>query len=171
MKAVVHFQAFSDNDNRFIVKELAIVGDNFLTQIVFDAPYDFFKLNPKMQRSARWLSRHYHKIKWTEGSGVPYNEDLIRILCKPFSTIYTKGVEKANFLRQFHPDVREVKKHCQCVKHDLYIGVKSKTVKCFLKCHSTTDAMCAVQAAYKYYRCTLKRPFDECFQLYQQQNE
>lgn len=164
MKAVVEFQAFTDNTNRFIVKELAIVSENFLTQIVFDSPYEFFNLNQKMQRSARWLSRHYHKIKWTEGS-VPYDEELIRLLCQPFTTIYSKGLEKVQFLRQFHPDVREIKKNCQCVKHDLYTRVKSRSVKCILKCHTKSDAMCAVQAAYKYYRCSLKRPFDECFHL------
>ncbi len=166
MKAVVEFQAFSDNNNRYIVKELAIVSDGFVAQIIFDSPYDISCLNQKMQRSARWLSRHYHKIRWTEGS-VPYNENLIRIMCQPFTTIYTKGAEKAQFLRQFHPDVCEIKKQCQCVKHDLYMGVKSQTVKCILKSHATSDAMCAVQAAYKYYRCTLKRPFDECYQTYQ----
>lgn len=162
MKGVVDFQAFSDNDNRFIVKEFALVGANFSTQIVFDAPYELSNLNSKMQRSARWLSRCYHKIKWGE-CGVPYNEDLIRIMCQPFDIIYVKGLEKARFLRQFHHDVREINKHCKCVKHDMYMGVKSHAVKCILNCHTTSDAMCAIQSAYKYYRCSVKRPFDECF--------
>lgn len=170
MKAVVEFQAFSDNNNRFIVKEFAIYSDNFTTQIVFDAPYDFSCLDSKMQRSARWLSRHHHKIKWSQG-GVPYNENLLKNLCKPFTVIYTKGEEKANFLRQFHPDVREVNKHCQCVKHDLFLGIKSHKVKCVLECHSSSDAMCAIQTAYKYYRCTFKQSFTDCLSTLQQQND
>lgn len=167
MKAVVEFQVFTDNNNRFIVKEFAIFSDNFTTQIVFDAPYDFSCLDHKMQRSARWLSGHHHKIKWSQG-GVPYNEGIIKTMCKPFSIIYTKGMEKVNFLKQFHSDVREVKRHCQCVKHDLFMGVKSHRVKCVLRCHTSSDAMCAVQAAYKYYRCILKRPFEECLSTLQQ---
>lgn len=162
MKGVVDFQAFTDNSNRFIVKEFAIVSEHIFIQIVFDAPYDLSNLNQKMQRSARWLSRHYHRIKWSEGS-VPYDEDLIRTMCKPFTTIYTKGLEKAQFLRQFHPDVREIQKHCKCVKNDLLMGVKCQAVKCILRCHTSSDAVCAVQAAYKYYRCSIKRPFDECY--------
>ncbi|KAG8305428.1 hypothetical protein J6590_070251 [Homalodisca vitripennis] len=46
-----------------------------------------------MARTARWLERHFHNIKWEEG-GIEYDEELIRALCKPFATVYTKGLEK-----------------------------------------------------------------------------
>ena len=105
--AVVEFHAFTDNNNRFIVKELAVVGDSYRCQVIFKPPYSIDQLNSKVRRTTRWLSRHYHGIPWDEGS-VPYNESLITALCIPFKSIYTKGREKAEFLRQFHPNVREV---------------------------------------------------------------
>ncbi|KAG8324406.1 hypothetical protein J6590_092986 [Homalodisca vitripennis] len=46
-----------------------------------------------MARTVRWLERHFHNIKWEEG-GIEYDEELIRALCKPFATVYTKGLEK-----------------------------------------------------------------------------
>ncbi|KAG8286348.1 hypothetical protein J6590_062166 [Homalodisca vitripennis] len=38
-----------------------------------------------MARTARWLERHFHNIKWEEG-GIEYDEGIIRALCKPFVT-------------------------------------------------------------------------------------
>lgn len=107
MEAIVEFHGFKDNDNTFIVKELAIVGKSYRTQIVFKPPYDFNFLNNKMKRTARWLSRHFHHIKWEEGD-IVYSEELIQYLCKPFAVLHTKGLEKANFLRKFHSNVKEI---------------------------------------------------------------
>jgi hypothetical protein len=104
--AVVEFQAFKDNDNKFIIKELAVVGDSIKCQILFKPPYSITQLDDKMRRTARWLTRH-HGIRWDDGC-IAYNESLITTLCAPFKTIYTKGREKAEFLREFHPNVREI---------------------------------------------------------------
>lgn len=106
MEAVVEFQAFSDNNNRFLLKELAIVGLGYQTQLVFAPPFDKSLLNSKARRTARWLTRNYHKIAWEEGR-IPFRESLLRNLLKPFAVVHTKGLEKAQFLRKFHPDVRE----------------------------------------------------------------
>ncbi len=49
--AVVDFHGFKDNQNRFVLKEFAIVGKYFQTQLVFEAPYSEFFLNRKTLRS------------------------------------------------------------------------------------------------------------------------
>jgi len=104
--AVVEFQAFKDNYNRFIIKELAVVGGSLNCQVLFRPPYSITQLNDKMRRTARWLTRH-HGLHWDDGS-ITYNESLISALCIPFKIIYTKGREKAEFLREFHPNVCEI---------------------------------------------------------------
>ncbi|KAG8335117.1 hypothetical protein J6590_076293 [Homalodisca vitripennis] len=104
MEAIIEFHAFKDNDNRFIVKEFVIISHLFRAHIVFKPPYDKAELNSKMARTVRWLERHFHNIKWEEG-GIEYDEELIRALCKPFATVYTKGLEKVNFLSSFHNNV------------------------------------------------------------------
>ena len=134
----MEFHGFKDNNNRFIVKELAVVGKNFQSQIVFRSPYSFYNLNAKMRRTARWLSRHFHRIKWDD-DGVKYNERIIRDLCKPFRVIYTNGVEKAEFLREFHNDVREI-----TWDH----SGEARSVNCLLpQHHNNPDANCALQSA------------------------
>lgn len=142
MAAVVEFQGFTDNNNRFIVKELAIVSEHFQTQIVFKPPYCKCALDDKQQRSARWLIRHLHGIKWEEGS-IEYNENLIRTLCKPFTKIYTKGLEKVNFLKEFHPNVIELPKDCS---KDTCSNV------CILPIHVSCNFKCAFRAAHQEYK-------------------
>jgi len=150
MKAVVEFQAFKDNDNEFIVKEFAIVGFargavTFQAQVLFKSPYDYDTLNSKMQRTARWLTRHYHNINWDDGDTV-YNDELISSLCKPFDVIYTKGTEKAKFLRKFHNNVLEI---------DESLYVDSSKVTCFFTKHNKDFVHCALNSAHVYARSLL----------------
>lgn len=142
MAAVVEFHGFKDNTNRFIIKEFAIVGKHFQSQVIFKPPYSFKNLNEKMQRTAKWLSRHFHNIKWDE-DGIPYDEQVIRDLCNPFTILYTKGLEKVNFLQEFHYDVREITwsrseiddVHCLLLKHNNNVDTKCalKSAKSFIK--------------------------------------
>lgn len=140
--AVVEFQAFQDNDGKFIVKELAIVSERFQSFTLFSAPYNFSVLNDKAQRSARWLQSHYHCIRWDE-CGIPYNVDTIRTLCTPFAILFTKGLEKALFLRQFHPCVMELPREEKFSGYDL---------KCLLPQHNiNVNSKCALKNAKCYY--------------------
>lgn len=136
MAAVVEFHGFKDNNNRFVVKELAVVGKSFQSHIVFQPPYCFNNLNSKMRRTARWLSRHFHHIKWDE-DGIPYDEQIISSLCKPFSVIYTNGLEKVKFLEQFHHDVREIS----------WDRSDSCEVQCVLSKHNVPNVKCALYSA------------------------
>lgn len=137
MEAVVEFQSFKDNNNRFIIKELAIVGEFYRTQIVFSPPYGQDRLNDKMQRTARWLSRHFHNIKW-DAPGVPYNEKILKNLLKPFEVIHTKGLEKAEFLREFHPNVLVIE---EC----LHVNSSFEVDYCII--HSEKNKNCALRSA------------------------
>lgn len=138
MGAVVEFQAFYDNNNQYIVKELAIVSEYLQTQLIFKPPN--YTLDSKAQRTARWLSRHYHGIKWDEG-GVTYSEELIKGLCKAYETVYTKGLEKVKFLQRFHPDVIELD----------YPSDECASVSCVLKQHSGRFK-CALMSAHAGYK-------------------
>src|SRR5436190_23136854 len=107
MEAVVEFHGFKDNNNRFIVKELAIVSKCFQFQTIFMSPYTKDVLTSKMVRTALWLTRNFHHIDWDEGD-VPYDKTLIRALLCTFNVVYTKGLEKAEFLRSFHGNFKEL---------------------------------------------------------------
>lgn len=147
MAAVIEFQGFYGNDDKFIIKELAIVSDSFQTQILFKSPYCRSTLDNKQQRTARWLIRHLHGIKWSVGS-VEYNESLIRLLCSNFNTIYTKGYDKVRFFKQFHPNVYELpstKSHSPTNDDDV--------ITCLLPQHNNNNRFkCALKNAHFEYK-------------------
>lgn len=148
--AVVEFHGFKDNNNRFIIKEFVIVSKSFKSQLVFDPPYSFNILNFKMQRTARWLSRRHHHIKWGE-RGLSYDENLIKILCTPFPVLFTKGLEKTRFLREFHSDVRDIAQYL------VITPAESNDPDCMLICHNDdSNAKCALRTALHYYDCLTK---------------
>jgi len=100
--AVVEMQCFTDNAGHYILKELAIVSEEGVGNWVFLPPYDFETLNAKAQQTALWLTTQFHGLAWDSGD-VSYGEvpNIISRFCAPFSRIYTKGLEKTIFLREF----------------------------------------------------------------------
>jgi hypothetical protein len=107
---VVEFEAFQSNAKEFIVKELAVTGVlDPLTDtavVVFKPPYERVILNHNARKVANWLVEYHHGIDWDEGD-VEYTQlhDIVVDVCHPYSVVYTKGLEKANFLRTFHNNV------------------------------------------------------------------
>lgn len=142
--AVVEFHAYYDNRDKYVVKELAIVSDHFRVHIVFKPPYERSVLGPKAQRTARWLRRHMHKIDWDEG-GVNYDESLISDLCRHFDTVYTRGLDKARFLRMFHRDVSEL-------PGTRGGGGLLEDAQCPLPQHSDVSVPCALHDAIRGYK-------------------
>lgn len=145
MEAVVEFHAFTDNFNRFIVKEFAIVSKSTQCQIIFDPPFDRSLLSNKVQKTVRWLESNFHKITWEEG-GLQYDLKVIYHLCKPFAKLYTKGLEKAKFLRKLHPNVEEIDFNS--------ISCNNNCTVCVLPQHcSGSGARCAFRSAHMYFHC------------------
>lgn len=147
--AIVEFHGFKDNQNRFVVKELAVVSKYFQTQLIFEAPYSEELLCSKMFRTVSWLANRFHLIKW-DAPGVPYDENLIRTLCAPFKVVYTKGEEKAKFLKEFHNNVREIDEPC----------TRSNRLKvsCILPQHDGFRGRCALHSAKSLYRLKFESP-------------
>lgn len=108
MQCVVEFHGFRDCRNRWIVKELAIVEHLLTLNVVFQSPYSKDCITcRKTRKSVAWLERNYHKIQWEDGA-VPFMYKSLRTMLKPFDTVYTKGLEKKEFLTRFHHDVRKI---------------------------------------------------------------
>lgn len=143
MEAVVEFHAFTDDSNRYIIKEFAVVSKSFQCQVIFAPPYKRKVLSHKAQRRARWLESKFHKISWEEGE-IAYDLETVRDLCKPFSKLYTKGFEKAKFLLEFHPNVEEISfEPDDCDNNSV----------CVLPQHGKDNvARCAFRSALQYYR-------------------
>lgn len=109
---VIEFQAFRGNNDKFIIKELVIL--DLLTFVVhpftFEAPFSFNKLNSKAKTTNKWLTKHFHHIKWYEGYITYTNLHSIMFqFCKQYTHIYTRGLEKRNWIQRYtHGNVIDI---------------------------------------------------------------
>jgi hypothetical protein len=139
--AVVEFHGFRDGNNDFIVKELALVSssEQTYTLVFFKSPFERSCLDSRCLKGVTWLEKNFHYISWDYGD-VQYSEEVMTTLCNKFATIYTKGFEKANFLRRFHPNVKMIGDEAPKSKDN-------EEVSCPLH---TNGGRCALQSALFY---------------------
>lgn len=100
---VVDFQGFKDEDNNFIIKELAVGSvnnkkNNCHSRFLFKPPYDLHELPRRTQLANLWLTRNFHGLEWYEGN-IEYDRLTIILQTETLNaTIVCKGWEKAVFL-------------------------------------------------------------------------
>lgn len=103
-KCVVEFQAFRNNQNRFIIKELAFfdVRTNVVNYFLFKPPFPFKILNRKTTRINKWLTRNLHHITWEEGF-TQYKEldNIMYHYCQQYDEICTTGDEKVKWIQMY----------------------------------------------------------------------
>lgn len=101
---VIEFQAFRGNKDEYVIKELVIL--DLLTYIVypfiFKPPHPFKKLNSKAKITNKWLVKNFHNITWNEGF-TDYSDldDVMYHFGTEFNRIYTKGLEKRNWIQNY----------------------------------------------------------------------
>ena len=95
---VIEFQGLKDKNNDFIIQELAFVGSKCKAVYFFSLPLDFCE-NEKNEKSNEWLSKNFHNLK-KDQNGLPYVRlnKILRYHTNMYNTIYTSGLEKAEFL-------------------------------------------------------------------------
>lgn len=103
-KCVIEFQAFRGIGGNFVIKELIIfdIDFNITHSFLFKPPYKFSNLDGKNLKTNKWLSKNYHYILWNEGF-IPYCEldNIMNLFTDRYDMIYSKGSEKANWIRTF----------------------------------------------------------------------
>lgn len=103
-KCVIEFQAFRNNDNKFIIKELVVfdLTTGIVSYFIFKPPFPLSSLLSKQYRTNKWLTSFFHHISWEEGL-VDYKdlESIMIHYCRQFKTIYTSGDEKIKFIQKF----------------------------------------------------------------------
>ena len=132
MEIVIDFQGFKDNNNEFIIKELAVrpLNRKFAIHKIVLPPFEYETLDYEKRKEVQWLYLFYHGLQWDSGSE-PYDTMLYELkeLCYFCKKIYVKGEEKAHFLRALLqrevielgalgcPSVKELSSEYLCVFH------------------------------------------------------
>lgn len=98
---VLDFQGFKDNNNNFIIKEIAVtdINNSLLLHWFIQQPYSISKLSPAYMRQANYNSKFYHGIPWNYGntSFKHVKKELNKILA--YNYVLIKGKEKQIFIQ------------------------------------------------------------------------
>jgi hypothetical protein len=127
---VLDFQGFKDNDNGFVIKELAVASfDGSLLQHWFvQSPFPYKWLNEVKRKECDWITDRYHGISWKDG------DVTLRQLCHRLAPIlkganvFVKGVEKKRFVEErfsaksvtdldYYPSLKSMQSTTRCAFH------------------------------------------------------
>lgn len=102
MEFILDFQGFKNQNNEFIIKELAIIStDEQVYELqLFQPPYDLSKLPESVQKQVMWLEKYHHGLFW--GTGFKeYNKlkDVFKGV-NISGKVYVKGTEKEKFVTE-----------------------------------------------------------------------
>lgn len=102
----VDIQGLKFSDDKFILKEISCITGQIEYHAIVKSPFIFSNLNKKFQLQAKWLSKCYHGIDWSNGNfHIRQVKNHLRELLQD-QPIFVKGIEKTNWLRQLFPEIR-----------------------------------------------------------------
>lgn len=105
----VDIQGFKDENNKFILKELAILStENEFQHFIVKPPYEFKNLPTAQQNQVRWLCKNHYNFKWE--SGFISLDNLVQHLSLVLSgkIIYVKGTEKIAWLKDIFIHIHSI---------------------------------------------------------------
>lgn len=102
MFPIVDVQGFTIYDNRFVLKEIAVVlSEEEFHCFHIKAPFEFKDLYKDDQSQSNWLKLNHHNLSWDYGSDSFKN---IQRYLKPLlknKKVYVKGTEKQKWIEEF----------------------------------------------------------------------
>lgn len=99
MIAVVDVQVFKTDNNKFILKELAIGYNDQLQVYLIQPPCPVYNLSTTERKQVNWIERN-RKVNWNDGY-IPYsNHQTIVMEHLEDKIIYCKGLEKVSWIKE-----------------------------------------------------------------------
>lgn len=98
MNVLVDVQGFKTDDNKFILKEIAILHKKQVHVLLIKPPFPYYNLTKTERRQVSWIERN-RAVYWKEGF-MPYPQHKAHIMnLLSDKNVYTKGLEKVNWLK------------------------------------------------------------------------
>lgn len=95
----VDVQGFKNDENEFIVKELALATPEYTEVFLIKPPFSYTNLTRSEKRQTRWIEKN-RGICWSEGF-IDYRE--FRRIIKPIlngKKLFVKGLEKIEWIKK-----------------------------------------------------------------------
>jgi hypothetical protein len=135
MDIVVDFQAFTDNNNQFVIKECAVISvdHSFVEHWIVAPPYSFYDLKKEKRREAVWLKLNHHGLRWDDG-GIDYNTFIkeLRNVCCGARRIFAKGRQKCAFIEKvLHKEVTDLEEFGAPTLKSFMQTLNPSVLRCF----------------------------------------
>lgn len=98
---IVDVQGLRGFNNEFIIKEFAIVANEYSQTFLIKPPYSFHKLSNREKKQIRWMEKNYG-IRWSEGF----------IDCREFKRIIVPYLENRKILTKGSEKIKWIKELC-----------------------------------------------------------
>lgn len=152
---IIDFQAFKDGNNKYVLKELAVISIRraIIGHFLIKSPFDVKKLPADKRSSVNYLIDHHHGIRWEDGY-ITFKE-LVTLICDitaNASQIFIKGNERARFIEKLtnKPTIDLDTLKCPRAK---FLQVEPSTPDCFYYRHSADYhsyfEACSLRRVYK----------------------
>ncbi|VDO11375.1 unnamed protein product [Brugia timori] len=100
---IIDFQAFKDEENRYILKEIAVIAveTDEVGHCIIKPPYPGDMLSEKCREQVSYIVTYQHGICWEDGY-IKYVDAirLVRDMTKNAVQVFIKGSERAKFIRK-----------------------------------------------------------------------
>lgn len=142
--AIVDVQGYKTDENKFILKELAIVNNDQLQVYLVKPPFPFYNLSAMEKKHVKWIEKN-RRILWNDGY-ITYEQCIvdIRKFLSCDKDIYCKGSEKVTWINAIlgRNDVKNLEDvHCPNL---LSLYEKYKLCNCIYSCTSH-PTICALK--------------------------
>lgn len=145
---VIEFEGFQFQTDSSVIKELAFHSVDYGHHgcWTFLPPLPWGQLSNKNRKTFSWMTRYCHGLRWESGEiSYTFLSLILTFLLSSHSNIYTKGLEKKNFLEKLSGrkvfDLNEF----DCPKISTF---EKSPLKC--PSHKQSFKHCAVFKAYSY---------------------
>lgn len=152
---ILDFQAFKDEKNRYIVKEIAIlaVRTDELGHCLIKPPFAASKLYGDKKASIDYLTDVYHGIIWEDGyMNFTDTVSMLKDMTRNAKHLYIKGSERAKFIRKLLGKTTIDFDTLNCPRTK-YLSSEAASPDCFYYRHSPSShtyfEACSLRRVYK----------------------
>jgi len=120
-RLVVDFQAFKDDNNKYIIKEIAVkdLNSEMVVHCFVNSPFSFDKLSYKAKSTANYVRDYQHGLSWEDGF-VSFKQavQMLNCIAEYADELYIKGAERRRFIEKLtrKPTIDLDELHCPRAK-------------------------------------------------------
>lgn len=98
-------QGFKSSKDRFVIKEICILNEDFRIHEIIRRPYPLNHLSFNYKKQVKWLVNNHHGINWNEGNtSMSKLKKEVKSATNDVDIVLVKGSEKIQWIEDIFPE-------------------------------------------------------------------